>query len=226
MEKEIWKPVVGYEGLYEVSNIGRVKGINTYSHKEPIILSQCKRKDGYLSVRLSKNNISKSKTVHRLVAMAFIPNPDNLEMVNHKDENKANNKVDNLEWCTRAYNQKYSIRLHPERRELFYKNFLDKQGHSNSPMVISQIRTRTEAIAHLDSDLKIIKIYNNWIEAKRDLGYVNGNVLITCDSNLNRIKTQQKNRIRKHYGEIFVYLNDGILKLNEHNKKIIDAYER
>lgn len=226
MKNEIWKPVVGYEGLYEVSNKGRVRGTNTYSHKEPIILSQYKRKDGYRSVNLSKNNLKRTRTVHRLVATAFLPNPDNLEMVNHKDENRENNTVENLEWCTRAYNQNYSIDLHPERKRLFYENFLDKHGKSNSPMLISEARVRTKPIAHLDSDLKIIKIYDNWVEAKHDLKFVTSGVLWTCDSNLNRKNTQQKNRFRKHFGEIFVYLEDEIININKENKRILDAYRK
>ena len=221
MENIIWKPVIGYEGLYEVSNTGLVKSLNCYNYKHPRIMKLGKRADGYLSVGLSKNNKTKTKTVHRLVAEAFIPNPNNLEMVNHKDENKSNNNVDNLEWCTRSYNQLYSIKKHPERRQKFYKNFLDKNGKSTSPMVISKVRKRTEPIAHLNNELEIIKIYNNWIDAKNDLKYVTADVLQVCKRNINRMNTEKKNHIRKHYGEIFVFLNDEIININQNNKTIL-----
>ncbi|WCT58847.1 NUMOD4 domain-containing protein [Limosilactobacillus vaginalis] len=114
MADEIWKPVRNYEGLYEVSNMGRVKSI---SHKswngkgyfltKPKIIKPRIKRFGYLSVALSKNNKAKEFKVHRLVAIAFIPNPQNLPQVNHKDENKLNNRVSNLEWCTPKYNNNY-----------------------------------------------------------------------------------------------------------------------
>ena len=107
MKKEYWKPVVEYEGLYEVSNWGRVKSLKFGKER---ILKQGKYKYGYLYVVLSKNGILKAFKVHRLVAEAFIDNPDNLPCVNHKDENKLNNNVDNLEWCTHEYNINYGTR--------------------------------------------------------------------------------------------------------------------
>lgn len=224
MENRQWKPVVGYEGLYEVSNDGLIKSFNMYRYKEPRLMKQSRQNNGYLTVVLSKNNTTKRFLVHRIVAEAFIPNPSNFEMVNHKDEDRENNNVDNLEWCTRAYNQKYSISLHPKRRMLFYRNFLDENGNSNSPMLISEARVRTEPIVHLDKDLKIIKIYNNWIEAKHELPYITSDVLQTCERNINRMNTEKKNYIRKHHGEIFVFLNDEIIYINKNNTSILQDY--
>lgn len=104
---EEWKPVVGYEGLYEVSNLGRIKSLgNEYSRKEKI-LKQRKNKDGYLCVNLYKEGKMKFCYVHRLVANAFIENTSSLPCVNHIDENPSNNQVDNLEWCTYQYNLNY-----------------------------------------------------------------------------------------------------------------------
>lgn len=94
---EIWKPVAGYEGIYEVSNMGRVK-----SRRK--IISSVDDGKGYLRLHLSKNGITKSFRVHRLVAEAFVPNSDVSLKVNHIDGNKKNNRSDNLEWCTQAEN--------------------------------------------------------------------------------------------------------------------------
>ena len=117
--EEIWKPVIGYEGLYEVSNLGRVRSVDrlvNYSngqihlHKGRILSPGVTDKLGYLQVALCNNGKIKHKMVYRLVAEAFIPNPDNLPQVNHKDENAFNNCVDNLEWCTIEYNINYGTR--------------------------------------------------------------------------------------------------------------------
>lgn len=99
---EIWKDIPQYEGLYQVSNYGRVKNVNTGKIKAQSIAG-----NGYQRVHLYKCGKDRNEYVHRLVAMAFIPNPDNLPQVNHKDEDKANNIVDNLEWCSAKYNMNY-----------------------------------------------------------------------------------------------------------------------
>ena len=98
---EVWKDVKGYEGLYKVSNTGKVMGKN----KEIV---QKKNSKGYLYCQLWKNNFPKTKRIHRLVAEAFILNPENKEEVNHKDANKVNNFVENLEWVTRQENMEHA----------------------------------------------------------------------------------------------------------------------
>lgn len=106
---EIWKDVIGYEGLYQVSNLGRVKSLPKYHYKNCRILKQTIRKrDGRLSVMLVKSGQKNKRiTIHRLVAIAFIDNPHELIEINHIDENPKNNVVENLEWCTRKYNMNY-----------------------------------------------------------------------------------------------------------------------
>lgn len=103
MTEEIWKDVVGYEGLYKVSNLGNV--YSNYVHRN---LKQGNYKDGYKFVILNRNGRSKYMSVHRLVATAFIPNPDDLPEVNHKDETPYHNNVENLEWCDYSYNATYN----------------------------------------------------------------------------------------------------------------------
>lgn len=120
LQSEIWKDVVGYEGLYQVSNLGNVRSLDrkkeqwngynfsTRSYKGKNIKPQIK--NNYFQVGLGKDGKIKWFMVHRLVANAFLKNQYNLPCVNHKDENKTNNKVDNLEWCTQSYNINYGSR--------------------------------------------------------------------------------------------------------------------
>lgn len=100
---EIWKNIKNYEGIYQISNLGKIK------NKEKILKQYVKK--GYYTIGLRKNGLRKFYQVHRLVAQAFIENKDNLPQVNHIDENKLNNNVDNLEWCTVSYNNCYGTRL-------------------------------------------------------------------------------------------------------------------
>lgn len=102
--KEIWKDIPNYERLYQVSNLGRIKSL--YYSKEKILTPKID-KDGYLLINLYKNHKSRTFKIHRIVAQVFLSNPNNYTEVNHKDENKKNNKVDNLEFCTHIYNQNY-----------------------------------------------------------------------------------------------------------------------
>lgn len=107
---EIWKDIEGYEGLYQVSNMGRIKSLNYRNTGKEGLLSCKPNKDGYIVVGLSKNKKVKPFYAHRLVAEAFLPNPDNLPVVNHKIddyEHRSDNRVENLEWCTVEYNNNY-----------------------------------------------------------------------------------------------------------------------
>ena len=100
--QEKWRPVVGYEGLYEVSNLGRVRRIR--------IVEPTKKKHGYMQISLvGKDGVRRSHRLHRIVAMAFIPNPEGKPQVNHRDENPENNRAKNLEWATAEENTNYEI---------------------------------------------------------------------------------------------------------------------
>lgn len=115
---EEWRPVVGYEGLYEVSNTGQVRSCSRYYVNslgkrfflKGKILSLSDNGKGYLRTVLKKDNKESTKYIHRLVAEAFISNVDGLPAVNHKDEDKTNNIVENLEWCDNDYNDNYGTR--------------------------------------------------------------------------------------------------------------------
>lgn len=107
---EIWKDIPGYESKYQVSNLGNVRSLNYLRTGGIKLLTQGTDKRGYKRVGLYKDGKRKRYLVHRLVAMTFISNYDDLPQVNHKDENKANNCVDNLEWCDAKYNMNYGTR--------------------------------------------------------------------------------------------------------------------
>lgn len=109
--KEIWKDIEGYEGLYQVSNLGRVKRLKGKYMSKERILKPCENNTGYLQVHLCKNSKSKFYKVHRLVALAFIQNPENKQQVNHIDETKLNNVVSNLEWVTAKENNNHGTRI-------------------------------------------------------------------------------------------------------------------
>lgn len=154
--EEIWLPIVGYEGLYEVSNMGRVKSLGNDRDRKEKILKPGNNGHGYLLVRLCKNRKGKWFLVHRLVAEAFIPNPDNLPCINHKDECKTNNQVSNLEWCTHKYNVHYS-------------KSLDKANEA-----------RIKSILQFTKDGEFVAEYPSLSEASRQTGFNKGNILNCC----------------------------------------------
>lgn len=123
------KPVKDYEGYYEVDQFGRVFGLDRTiivvdgerTYEKLLTGRQMKQSihdKGYKTVSLTKDGKTKSVFVHRIVAEAFIPNPDNLPMVNHKDEDKTNNFLENLEWCTASYNRTYGKAIEKHARKL------------------------------------------------------------------------------------------------------------
>lgn len=129
---EEWRGISEYDGLYEVSNFGRVKRLArelTDGRKiKEKIMANVKDKDGYLTIVLYKNKKAKGFKVHRIVAKAFIPNPDNMPVVNHKDEDKTNNHVSNLEWCSYVYNNNYGT-----KKDRIAETLLGRFAGSESP---------------------------------------------------------------------------------------------
>lgn len=140
MKEEIWKNIRNYEDYYEVSNFGRVRSKNRIIEQEckgkkvnftykGSILKQQLINSGYYVVSLSKSSIQKKFLVHRLVAETFLDNPKNYSQINHVDENKLNNNLDNLEWCNAKYNILYNNRAIKIGRKLGKKVFVYDKEH-------------------------------------------------------------------------------------------------
>ncbi|EOU1476299.1 HNH endonuclease [Clostridium perfringens] len=115
---EIWKDIEDFENTYQVSNLGRVKSLNYCNTKKEKVLKNIKDKDGYLVICLSNKSKKRNFKIHRLVSQAFLDNPNNYPQVNHKNENKEDNRVENLEWVTPKENLNYGTRLERVKKSL------------------------------------------------------------------------------------------------------------
>jgi len=174
--QEIWKDIKGYEGLYQVSNLGNVKVLDrkiksnyNYFIRKGRILKLCiGKKDGYVYVCLTKNNKGKTVKVHRLVAQAFIPNPNNLPQINHKDEDKTNNNVDNLEWCTSLYNNNYGT-----RNTKLYNKTSFRKGHKPKSC---------KKVAKYSLDGTLLDIYFSIREAGRINNFSASSIYRCCEN--------------------------------------------
>ena len=140
--KEIWKDIEGFEKLYQVSNLGRIRSLFRYK----IILNPEKTRNGYLRVMLCKEGKRKHYLIHRLVAQAFIPNPNNLPEINHKNEIKTDNNLNNLYWCDSNHNCNYGTR---------------------NDRISSKIKI---PIIQMKEDYKIIKIWNSALDVEKTIG--------------------------------------------------------
>lgn len=143
---EEWKNVVGYEQLYLISNYGRVKSIRRNNIMKPRT-----DQNGYLRIGLRKNG-QKQYFVHRLVAEAFIPNPNNYSQVNHKDECKTNNHVENLEWCTAKYNSNYGTHIQRVIKNTDYSKIDYKARHDHTDYAKRYINTDYKKIGQLTKE--------------------------------------------------------------------------
>lgn len=161
-EIEIWKPIIGYELLYEVSNFGRIKYPNksivrrrknssekTSQYRTEKFSIGHTTKKGYLSIKLQNGFSLKSIVVHRLVAIHFIPNPDNLPQVNHKDGNKKNNNVDNLEWCDNSHNIKHA----------YAHGLLSRKGEKQNTCKIKESDVLELRDFYLKNPNSLLKVY-------------------------------------------------------------------
>lgn len=197
---EEWRPIQGYEGIYEVSDWGRVKRLKkSYTERnnrkavhilEEKILKPSKYKKGYLFVTFVKDYERKIKKIHRLVAEAFIPNPQNLPQVNHKDEDKTNNYVDNLEWCDGKYNSNYGTR----NERISINNSGDK-SHTKKLEVRKKIaKALSKKVYQYTLDEELVKIWSSTMECGRN-GFHQGAVAACCRGEFNK----KGNNIYKGY---------------------------
>lgn len=178
---EEFRPIKYYEGLYEISNYGRIKALpryrwngKKYFYSKIIIMKPHIDNRGYLAILLrDENSIRKKISVHRLVAEAFIPNPNNLPQINHKDENKVNPRVDNLEWCSAKYNTNYNNMTYKRANKL------------------------KKSINQYDLDGNFIKKWSGIIDASKG-----------CNINRCCINDCCKNRSKTAGGYIWKYSND------------------
>ena len=164
--QEIFKDIEGFEGLYQISNLGRVKSLR---FNKEILLKDGKtgRELGYRSVVLTKNKIKKTYYVHRLVAQAFIPNPENKSDANHKNGIKSDNIIANLEWCTCSENSLHSFRKEGRKAT---GGWITEEGRKRDKKAVSQ---------H-DLNGNLLHVYESMGEAFRRTGIKTGNISSVC----------------------------------------------
>ena len=187
MNNEIWKDIPGYENLYQISNLGRVKSLSRkWSPKENIL----KAKGGaeiYLHVSLWKNRKSTHLYIHKCVAQVFIPNPNNFKYVNHKDENKKNNVISNLEWCDAKYNANYgtrNIRISNKQKNNIAKSY---------------------PVLQYDLSGNFISEYPSIMEAHRQTGFSVNAIRIMCEGGYFDNRTNKFYKSKQLKGYIFKY---------------------
>lgn len=163
MLQEIWKDIPGYEGLYQVSNLGRVKSLDRFvktgmgtRHQEEIIVKPTTLNGGYLKIRLYKDGTTSGRLVHRLVAEMFKPNIENKTDVNHKNGDKTDNRVDNLEWVSHKENMQHAFAM----GLIGGKHFLNNKG--------------SKAVSQYDENMTLIETYPSMHEAERKTGIRQG----------------------------------------------------
>lgn len=195
-EKEEWRDIEDYEGLYQVSNLGQVKSLN-YNHTgREQILKPYMSKNGYLKVCISNNGKHTNHLVHRLVGNAFLPNPQNLPQINHKREDaKEDNRVENLEWCSAAYNLAYGTRL--ERIA---------KANTNGK--------RSKPVFQFDLSGKLLMIWPSTKEIERQLGYKNNYIGGCC-----------LGKYKQAYGFLWSYNQQIVISLVHGNSKTVYQYD-
>jgi hypothetical protein len=152
--EEVWKDIEGYEGLYKISNYGRIYSFHTNKYMQGRLNNK-----GYRHVCLSKNKKMNDFQVHRLVAYAFIENNNNFPLVNHKDENVLNNHADNLEWCTNTYNVRYSLERHPERKR----------------------KTHTKKLIMYDKDMNVLNVFDLLSSVCKEKNWNSWSIIQCCN---------------------------------------------
>lgn len=191
---EEWKDIQGYEDMYMVSNLGNVISLK---REEPYLMKHHEH-NGYLYVMLSIDGVKRFVTIHRLVAVAFIPNPDNLPEVNHKDEDKTNNHVENLEWCSREYNASYGtvkerISKSNKGKKLSEKTKKLMSEHNWMTGRTGEQHPNAKAVLCYDMQGNFVKRYPSMAATEED-GFSRFGVNACC-----------RHRSKHHRGHIFKY---------------------
>lgn len=201
LPNEEWRDIVGYEGLYQVSNMGRVKGLSRVSNfgkrvkRIPIrILKPTISKRGYYVVGLSKDGKTKNHTIHRILMTSFVPNPENKRAIDHIDTNKLNNSLDNLRWCTDKENSNNEKTKEKNRNNCFrmWKNGLFDNRNN----------THYRKVAQYTKDGEYIKTWDSIIEVEKALGIDRSSISAIClGTNPNRHTAggYKWKHIGKHY---------------------------
>lgn len=179
---EIWKDISGYEWLYQISNMGRVKSLNKqivapsggiifYPER---IMAQRKGSSGYFQVILRKDGTRKNVMIHRLVALAFVPGANENLVVNHKDENKENNSADNLEWVTQQDNVRY---LNCLQRAVSHTNYAKRTAHTDYKAMAAR---RKRPVKQFDKHGNFIRLWPSAKDVENEVGIERGNITRCC----------------------------------------------
>ena len=173
-----WKDIVGYENEYQINQFGEIRTLKDSPKlkKYDVLKPQISKRNGYVYQMLYKNGKEKLLRVHRLVAMAFLPNPNNLPQVNHKDGNKQNNSVDNLEWCKQSDNMKHA-----------YKNGLQIPSENQRKAIINTNKLKQKKVCQI-KDGEIINTFSGISEASRQT-----KISISCISRCCNLKRKSTN---------------------------------
>lgn len=215
--QEIWKDISGFEGVYEISSYGRVRSVKS---GRILSTSKCGGCRGYLSVCLSKNGKRYGKLVHRLVAEAFVPNPYNLPEVNHIDEDKINNRADNLEFCDHKYNMNYGTR-NMRSKDTHIKNGywtgLSKEEYNRKYRECHKEELREY---HKEYNREYIECHKEELRKYRE-----------CHKEENRLYAKiyyenNKEKIREQHREYYKKNKEKINEYKEKNKEKIKEYKR
>lgn len=221
MEKEIWKDVVGFEGLYQISSLGRVKSLNRVTidsrgRIRPVngrmLKIRVSKNTGYPQVHLSKDGKSYDITIHRLIAEAFIPNPKNLPCINHIDQDRGNSVLSNLEWCTYSYNNSYGDAI-PKRKKTLRQSLIGKHK------IIYQFSKKGD----------LIRCYVHGVQQfEEELGYEIQSCLTgsskTCNGfifSYNNVFHYEEDKPKRHQKYVYLLDKEGCIK--EKYKSVSEA---
>ena len=173
-----WKDIVGYENEYQINQFGEIRTLKDSPKlkKYDVLKPQISKRNGYVYQMLYKNGKEKLLRVHRLVAMAFLPNSNNLPQVNHKDGNKQNNSVDNLEWCEQSDNMKHA-----------YKNGLQIPSENQRKAIINTNKLKQKKVCQI-KDGEVINTFSGISEASRQT-----KISISCISRCCNLKRKSTN---------------------------------